>query len=413
MLKALPLLLLALLGPAGAAVAQPTFSIDFQGPTPGAAGGFGFGVITEGDILTTPLPAAPGPNPPVPGPFAIAPGIEIGAVPAAPGAVPGGLGLLVVAPGVVEVDALSYGRDMGVMLHFSVDEFAVGLAAPAPSVFTEGALGLTGASADVWRYLGPFFSIPPGGGPGHTQAVDGNGIGPSGLPGIALIEPGAPTVGILPDAGDNLDAVDMDTTLADLTGPVFFSLDSGFPDPLELPPANSGTAFANGFSGADVLVSMAGGVPALAIPAAALGLDMAGIDTDDLDALIYDDADASGGFTPGDSVYFSVRRGSAVIGVADSFYGVPIEEGDVLTLPVTLGAPPAIFIPGEALGLATARSGFAGPFGPDDLNALDVIGTPPKAAPSTGPLALWVLASGLFGLTVARLRGRQGVATEG
>jgi hypothetical protein len=386
--------------------AQPTFSVDFQGPTPGAAGGFGFGVITEGDILTTPLPLAPGPNAPVPGPFAIAPGIEIGAAPLAPGAVAGGLGILPALGGVVELDALSYGRDVGSQVHFSVDEFAFGLPAAAPSVFTEGAGGLTGASADVWMYLGPFMTIPPGvGGPGHTQAVDGNGIGPSALPGIALIEPGAPTVGILPDAGDNLDAVDMDTTFADLTGPVYFSLDSLFPDPLEVPPANAGTAAALGFSGADVLVSMAGGVPAIAIPAAVMGLDLGGAGTDDLDALIYNDADLSGGFSAGDSVYFSVRRGSAVIGVADSFYGVPIEEGDVLTLPTAAGAPPAIFIPGEVMGLATARSGMPGGFGPDDLNALDVIG--PVSVPSLSAPGLGMLVVGMCALTVLGMAFRR------
>ena len=61
------------------ASAQITFSVDFQGPTPGLAGGFGFGLVTEGDILTTPVPGAPGPNAPAPGPFVVAPGIAIGA----------------------------------------------------------------------------------------------------------------------------------------------------------------------------------------------------------------------------------------------------------------------------------------------------------------------------------------------
>ena len=64
---------------AGPATAQMTFSIDFQGPTPGGADGFGFGIISEGDILTVPVPLPPGPNAPVPGPFVVAPGIEIGA----------------------------------------------------------------------------------------------------------------------------------------------------------------------------------------------------------------------------------------------------------------------------------------------------------------------------------------------
>ncbi len=160
-----------------------------------------------------------------------------------------------------------------------------------------------------------------------------------------------------------------------------------------------------GFSGADVLVSIAGGAPAVAIRAAALGLDLAGADTDDLDAFIFDDADSSGGLTPGDSVYFSVRRGSAVVTVADSFYGVPIEEGDVLTLPTMPGAPAAIFIPVEMMGLVTARSGAPGAFGPDDLDALDVIGSAPSpAVPSARPVRLVTLTLALGGLALGLLR---------
>ena len=56
--------------------------------------------------------------------------------------VPGGLSL---APGILgrlEVDALSYGRDDGEQVFFSVDEFAVGVpSATPPNVFTEGVAG--------------------------------------------------------------------------------------------------------------------------------------------------------------------------------------------------------------------------------------------------------------------------------
>lgn len=365
--------------PAGEAPAQVTFSTDFQGPTPGLADGFAFGPITAGDILTVPVPGVPGPNAPVPGPFAAPPGIEIGAAAGAAGVLPGGLGILPGAGGVYELDALSYGRDTGaVQFLFSVDEFAVGVPGAAPDVASEGALGLTGASADVFMLLAAFGTFPPGGVIGNAAVFDGNGIGPSALPGVALIEPGAPTVGVIPELGDNLDAMDLNTTLADLSGPIYFSLDGPFPDPNEpLTIANAGTGPANGFSGADVLVSTAGGVPALAIPAVLMGLDLAGAGTDDLDALIFDDADASMGYTPGDTLYFSVRRGSAVVGAMDSFYGVPIEEGDVLTLPTGPGLPPAIFLPAEALGLGTARTFTAGPWGPDDLNAMDLLIDPP------------------------------------
>ncbi len=392
--------------------AQVTFSTDFQGPTAGLADGFAVGVITAGDILTVPVPGAPGPNAPVVGPFAAAPGIEVGAVAAAPGAYPGGLGLVGGAGGVIEMDALSYGRDTGAFqFMFSVDEFAVGVAGTAPDVASEGALGLTGASADIFMFLAPFGTFPPGGVVGNVAVFDGNGIGPSGLPGVALIEPGAPTVGVIPELGDILDAVDLNTTAADLAGPIYFSLDGGFPDPNEpLTIANTGSALANGFSGADVLVSTAGGAPALAIPAALMGLDLGGAGTDDLDALIFNDADGSMGYTPGDTLYFSVRRGSAVIGAMDSFYGAPIEEGDVLTLPTGAGLAPAIFLPAEALGLATARMTTAGPWGPDDLNAMDLLidpPVPPVPSASAPVLGLIVIALGIASsLILLRERAR-------
>jgi len=110
-------------------------------------------------------------------------------------------------------------------------------------------------------------------------------------------------------------------------------------------------------------------------PAAVLGLDFAGPDTDDLDALILLE-DGDGVLTGLEVVLYSVRRGSAVIGAFDSLLGLPIEEGDVLTLPTAAGAFPAIFIPAEALGLGTLRSGStAFTFG-DELDALDLQGVP-------------------------------------
>src|SRR6185503_5483435 len=89
--------------------------------------------------------------------------------------------------------------------------------------------------------------------------------------------------------------------------------------------------------------------------------------------------------TPGDYVRFSVRRGSAVIGVPDSLFGVPIEPGDILMPPPIPGPgiPPAIFIPAERLGLATARTGTGiicgGIMRGDELDALDT-----RAVPATG-----------------------------
>ncbi len=372
------------------AMAQPTFSVDSQGPTATVPllDSFVLAPITEGDILTNGLPGPLGPNPIAAGPLP-PPGIEVGGAPGALGAVPGGLGIL---PGAcLELDALSYGRDAGTTLHFSVDEFATGVAGPAgpPEVLSEGSAGTLEASADVFRYLGLLaVLVPPPVIVGNTAYSDGDGIAPSGLGGVGLFEPNPPTAGVVPDAGDNLDAIDLDTTFADLAGPIYFSLDSAFAEPLEGVPINCGTAAANLVSSADVLVVPApGGAPLVAIPAALLGLDVGGVGTDDLDALAWDDADSSGTLTLGDTILFSVRRGSAVIGALDTVLGVPIEPGDVLTAPV--GGPgfaPGIVVTAEALGLATARSLTAGPFGSDELNALDVIseeyGDAPDGIPS-------------------------------
>jgi hypothetical protein len=393
-LRALAALSIACLaGPALATGPAPTFSIDFQGPSIALPDGFGPAVIDEGSILTPSPPGSPGPNPPVVGP-APPPGVEVGALAGAIGAVPGGLGILAGLLGRLELDALSYGRDvanpfgLGNRFFFSVDEWAAGhpLSGVAPNVATEGMLGALEASADVFRLLLPFVMAPPLPPGANTSHYDGNGLAPPGLGirGFGLLEPNPPAPGV-GDVGDNLDALDVDTFFADLTGPIFFSLDSAFLDPLEGFPANSGTAVGIGASGADVLVSFAGGAPVVAIPGTALGLDLFGADSDDLDALIFNDADGSATLTPGDTIYFSVRRGSAVIGFPDGLTGIPIEEGDVLTPPPGAGLPPALFVAAETLGLGTLRSGTAGPSGfGDDLDAMDVL-------PPATPVANWAI----------------------
>ncbi len=385
-----------------------TFSVGFQGPTAGGFPGPNSGIpdgwagipIDEGSILTPAMPGPIGPNSASLSPLP-PPAVLIGATPGAPGIYPGGLGIF---PGIyvgVELDALSYGRDRGEHLAFSVDEFAIGIMVPSfPSVASEGAMGWGEASADVFLYTGPAPTAPRGLTFGNIGIIDGDGMSsPAGAiyPGTGLIEPNPATPGALPDRGDNLDAVDMDTLQSDMTGPIYFSLSAAFPDPLEPFPANDGTAMGNNCSGADVLVSMAGGLPMVYASASMLGLDIQGFDTDDLDALaLLEDGD--GIFTPGvDMILFSVRRGSAVIGMPDSMYGMPIEPGDILTLPVPAAGPaggspyPAIYVPAEAMGLATIRSGVAGQFGSDDLDALDMVPIPEPATLSLlafGGLAL-------------------------
>ncbi len=387
-----------------------TFSVDFQSPTAGGFPGPNTGMpdgwlgipIDEGSILTPTMPGPIGPNSAMMGPLP-QPVVMIGSVPGAPGVYPGGLGIFPGISGGVELDALSYGRDNGEHLAFSVDKFASGIRSPTggpafSSVASEGAMGASEAAADVFLYTGPAPTAPRGLIFGNIGIIDGDGM-PSATgavyPGTGLIEPNPP-FGIF-DPGDNLDALDMDTLQIDMTGPIYFSLSAAFPDPLGPFPANDGTAVGNNCSGADVLVSMIGGLPMVYASASMLGLDIQGFDTDDLDALaLLEDGD--GVFTPGlDMILFSVRRGSAVIGMPDSMYGMPIEPGDILTLPVPAVGPaggspyPAIYIPAEAMGLATRRTGLMGIFGADDLDALDLVPIPEPATLSLlvfGGLAL-------------------------
>jgi hypothetical protein len=371
---------------------RPTFSIDIQsvsnGSAPGSNTGFPDGWVgiplDEGSILTPTKPGPPGPNPvgfPALAPLPI-PGMMVGAIPGAAASIPGGLGIIPGGPiGAVELDALSYGHDRGIELMFSVDEWAGGdIGAPpaAPNVSSEGpSAGLFEAAADVFRYNGPVLRAPPapaGGGANNKQFIDGNGFNPVGVGGLGLQEPMNSGCGGLCQ-GDNLDALDINTTLNDVLGPIYFSLDSNFVDPLDGPLLNSGTAPGMGFSGADVLTTFVGAAPWVYAPAPMLGLDLFGPDTDDLDALILID-DGDGLYDPAlDRILFSVRRGSAVIGSPDSMYGILIEEGDVLSVPIPGAANPfpSLYISAEDLGLGTVRSGTSimAAHG-DELDALDL-----------------------------------------
>jgi hypothetical protein len=429
-----------------------TFSIDVQGPTIGQQDSFYDIPIAGSDILTPENPSVPpGPWPPGQVPPPPPPGVFI-LNPPGGGFPPPGLAIdnapgLGASTGWGEVDALSYGRDPidtpfpvagkpRPHYVFSVDEFAIGL--PGTAVRTEGALGNQEAAADTFiTPPKPVLPFPPTA-PGMNYAfTDGDGVAPSGAPGVGLIEPDPPTVSTLPDPGDNLDAVDFDTTLADRSGPVYISLDSAFADPLEVAsaPPNYGTAAANGFVGGDVLVGTPapdpGGPLAIYAAAASLGLDLNGGDTDDLDALKlwengipgYQVSDIPFDWLTGatDMLLFSVRRGSDVIGRLDSIFGQPIEEGDILTTPcpagstlpdgtICVGGPtPGIFTAAEWLGLATVRSGTAASWGiinpaygtdswADDLDALD------QKIPVPGTLAL--LGLGLSGFAALRRRRR-------
>ena len=354
----------------------------------------------------------------------------------------------------LRLDALSYGNDLldrptpvGRPVHvFSVDEFAIGL--PGTAVRVEGALGNMQASADTFATYKENLPTPPFFGT-NSPSTDGDGIPPSGAPGVGLIEPNPPTplsyvppAGPAPDPrdpGDNLDAVDFGTTYTQVAfGPIYFSLDSGFVDPLEalIPGPNTGTAMANGFVGGDVIVNTVGPTPSgtntLYAAAPTLGLDIFGPDSDDLDALKLAENGIDGyqesiipfdwltGAT--DMLLYSVRRNSAIVGTLDSIFGISIEEGDILTTPcpagsvlpdgtVCAGGPaPGIFVAAESLGLATVRSGTGASWGiinpqwgvdlwADDLDAYD------QAIPVPGSLALLLAGfGGMAGLGFRRRR---------
>ncbi|MCA9229904.1 MAG: hypothetical protein KDA57_04580 [Planctomycetales bacterium] len=400
-LCSLSMLAVHLLAPTSMRVhaASPTYSVDVQSA---AVPGF----ISDGDILT---PNGAGnfspPNVLIPQPL-------IGFFP---------------TPNSAELDALSYGTEPMLMngplvqhrWTFSVDEFAVGRpGAPGPSVTTEGAYGNQQAAADIYSTTLGAGPVAPSLGV-NIGLFDGDGgfTLPFASQGLNLREPNPPTVNGQ-DAGDNLDAWDLDQQVsqgvvgAPFNVPIYYSLDSAFIDPLDFP-NNTGTAQGNGFVGGDVLVSYSAGGPTNVFAQAfQLGLDHNGPDTDDLDALVlWENGD--GLFSPSTAPYswlnglddmllFSVRRGSAVIGQFDSLQGLPIEEGDILMPPTVPGGLPGIFVTAESLGLATFRTnGTADTFQGhgDELDALDVQQT---QVPEPGTLGMGALA--LLRMLVRRKR---------
>jgi len=396
----------ALCSLAGLAQAQLQFSIDYRGMSI-ALPATGSGVcITEGDILA---PATPGfaPGWGLPPPFIVASG---GFGPPGPGlGLPMHPGCTCHPPAMVcgiEIDALSHGFDYEVTpgplpagtYVFSVDACAVGIAASplAPNVASEAPSMDT--AGDVFQALGlPPGPVPPGPVAGHTGIVDGNGM-PSGS-GYTYVEAGLfePTFPGPGPTGDNIDAIDFD---APAGPPWYWSADAAFPNPCTGAP-NTGSAIANGgFPPAAVMITAAPGGPfAMFAPPPALGLDMFGPGTDDIDGIALSE-NGSGVFEPSmmpydwlpiagpDMLLFTVRPGSAVIGMPDSIFCLPIEAGDILTTPLAGGCSPfpGIFVAAEALGLTTARGG--GPM--SNVDALDT-----RFPPQTGTAYCFGDGSGL------------------
>jgi len=385
----------------GTVQAQLAFSIDYKGPTKAQFDSAQGLKITEGDVLF-PGPGAPGiGNLPLPQIRVTGDDLSIPNYGSCDPTVPGDACQ-------AEIDCLSGGHDALFTptsfaaiekgkVWFSTDEWAVGRTGipSRPNLLSEAAPGVDEVSADIWADLGlstgPLGpSSPPS---GHSGVFDGNGMrSGSGRVyyGLGLSEVNPPIPGV-PNLGDNLDALDIGSLVGGVFPPggLYYSLDSAFLDPLELVP-NSGSAAASGFSGADVLyVPTVGAPPILYAPAGMLGLDSAGVpDVDDLDAMILRENGITG-FQPSVTAYdwlagssdmliFSVRRGSAVVGMLDSLFGVPIEPGDMLSTPRSLASGgngngnPSIFIAAEVIGLATSRTDLVA-YG-DDLNAMDKTG---------------------------------------
>ncbi len=362
-----------------------TFSIDWMSPSRAII------PASHGDVLS---PAPFGmPSFGAPPAMVVIPGGPVGVGLGIP-SYAGCMGTPPGTPCPIELDALSYGTDAIIRqgptpahtYEFSVDEFAVGIPGSplAPNVLSEAPCG--DSAADVFGDLGQpgaAIGMIPG---GNTGMIDGNGVASctgAVYPGFGLREPNMPGPVTVVD-GDDVDAYDFqDGPGSAVAVGVYFSLDAAFPDPLTGLP-NTGAGPANGFAGAAVLVTIAaGGPPVLYAAPFALGLNVLGAGTDDLDALALHENQmpgyqpAPGPFvwgpgTPFDMLLFSVRRGSAVIGMPDSLLGIPIVEGDILIPPIVGGFSPfpGIFVPAENLGLMTTRMVIAGPFS-DELDALD------------------------------------------
>jgi hypothetical protein len=397
-LRALSVPLAGLACTASAAAQAPQqvvlFSIDWQSDTVALPDSFTLAPITDGDVLAaqTLVPQI-GPLP--------TPGIvETGGT-----ANPQGLGLathggcvghLPMTPCGIDVDALSHGMDRievplttpGLAPHgdygFSVNRWSAGspLLSFPPNVLSES--GCNDDIADVFRTFGlPPGPVPPMNGQ-HIGYVDGNGMancaGTGVYPGLGLFENpfGTPL-------HDNLDAADLDVPdkVFARTTATYFSLDGAIVDPITLIPG-SNSAAANGFAPGDVLLTLPLGTPTVYASAFQLGLDLPPLlpGSDDLDALAlwengiagYQRSSVPYDWTTGttDMLLFSVRRGSALIGTADAFFGLPIEPGDILTPTGPLGSVPGIWVAAEALGLNTMRS-VSPVLGSDDVDAFDTL----------------------------------------
>ena len=265
----------------------------------------------------------------------------------------------------IDVDAFSYGRpdfefDLVVGLEFSVSSLSIG-----PVGLAGTAVAAEAAGAGI--------------GPGdHTADIYGASL--TGVPGSNLLlwdGDGAPNPGIAAALGlgepmlDDVDGWD-NNFFQDL---VFFSVDiASAPPAYGTPPFSAADVYLWGLVGPGPYD--APGAFGVYAPAPALGLDAAGVNTDEVDALaVFDDGDFIFASAT-DVILFSLAPGSPALLSGGAYAGAAPEDVLIAT---GLG-PGGVFVPGATIGLAPGA----------DLNALAVI----IPEPFTGLLLL--LGLGLF-----------------
>ncbi|MFT6830304.1 MAG: hypothetical protein ACJAZN_000458 [Planctomycetota bacterium] len=365
-----------------------TYSIDFSGPTINALGNAAGNRVTEADLLIrSGSPFAPGP------PRIGLLGDYLFRYQACAGHIPG------VACG-VEINAISFGRDarlqslLGYRFHvlFSVDEFAVGRPDAAGTPFTDVFQEAGGREAAGDMFLSTFQGPAPFNASPNFAYADGDGArvtqGSSHVFGLGLVEPIIPNTSST-DSGDNIDAINYGTEFVLGQDVLFFSLESdmvrcggegGLFNSADAQPIANSTTNARA---SDVLLVQPGTGSAPVFRYASgqeLGLDLEGVGTDDIDAVMVVENGQPGyqapsslyeweSANPSDLILFSVRCGSEVVGEIDLVTNRIIGEGDILIKLANTQGPPQVFIPAEALGL---RSLFAGDLENDELNGLDI-----------------------------------------
>lgn len=303
---------------------------------------------SSADLLTPPLPPAPGPLPP---PIVGAPSAS--------------LGLL---PGDV-IDAISFGNDAapgpGVTLYFTVDRasMSAGPGPFTPDVFSEVVAAPPGTQPQASSDIFSTFDVAAGVGPGtNTQVLDGDGgpplaplTGYTGLGiGLAELVPTPP-----PPYNDAIADFDWSAPGNVRFSCVLLSLAPGSPT---LTPGSNPLLMAGAEPG-DLLYACPGPPTGFGvfIPAAGSGLVSGG---PGCAPPACDDVDAFTGFG---AMAVSLAPGSPSLGL------IPASPADVLSL--FTGPPPVVLVSAGALGLGPA----------DNVTGLELVLNPCPVAPAGDP----------------------------